>query len=138
MYNEAGLISHITQTTGYPCEYLTEQKPSLLAFESLPMVFVDTTMIKKTDSFGSGRTTYDDQLYAEDHLQIIEVHFVCAIEDKADIWKTIGSAIAGWHEDPLEGVFTGLTYIEGGVIGRENGRVWWADRWAIEFPRTFL
>lgn len=138
MFDEAKLMAHITEVTGYPCEYLTEDKPSLLASGSLPKVFVDTTKIQKTDGFGSGRSTTNDQMFAEDFVQIVAVQWCSTVQDKHLVWKTLGSAIAGWNNDPFESVFTGLRYVEGGIIGRENGRVWWVDYWEIDFPRTFL
>ena len=138
MFDEALLIAHITQVTGYSCEYLTEDKPSLLAIGSLPKVFVDTTKIQKTDSFGSGRSTANDQMFAEDFVQIVAVQWCSTVEQKHTVWKTLGSAIAGWNDDPYESTFTGLRYVEGGIIGRENGRIWWVDYWEVDFPRTFL
>ena len=138
MREVTSLINRIIQVTGYPCEYLSEEKPSLLNMADLPRVFVDTTAIKKTDNFGSGRSTHNDQMFEEDFSQVIAVQFCCSIEQKPLVWKTIGSAIAGWNDDPYEEVFTGLKYIEGGMIGRENGRVWWVDYWEVTFPRTFI
>ena len=137
MYNVTGLMERITTVTGYSVEVLAETKPSLVKIADLPKVFVGSVGVKQVDSFGSGRTDLDSQLYAEDLVQFIEVQFVCAAGDEATIWNTIGAAIAGWHEATQEDQFTGLMYVEGGLLGRENSRVWWADRWTIQFPRTF-
>jgi hypothetical protein len=137
MYSVAGLIIQIHTATGYSCKFLQSDKPTLASFTALPVVFVDTTKVLRTDGFGSGRTTANDQLFAEDFKQMVEIHFCTTSEQKHTVWSNLWGAVAGWHEDAYEGVYSGLTYLEGGQAGMENGRIWWIDRWVIEFPRVY-
>ena len=71
-----------------------------------------------------------------DIIQTIEVHFVAMEQDIPTVWKALYAACCGWNPIPAEEVYSGMTYSEGGVIGIDNGKYWWLDRWTLSFPRV--
>lgn len=119
----------------YVIEPARIKEPVLTELEDLPVIYIGYESIDSENP----TTPLANDLYnqhGEDLFQTFQVQ-ICAESCKFPIvWKEVYRALIGWHPDVIELQHTGFTYRQGGVMGIENSRLWWVDRWTIGFPLT--
>jgi len=134
MFNLSLLISHITATTGYPTEFAREKEPMLSEVTQLPSVTVGYFQLNQKDITGSGNllTGSNFQITAE-LIQEIEVQIICTPATLHLVQRIVYDACVQWMPNPNTAqAYSGLTYKVGGVVGLDNGRLHWLDRWELD------
>lgn len=129
MYDINDLIPLLTPL-GYTVELAQQREPNLTDLEDLPVLYLGYRAIDSTAT--KGYNNY--QQGGEDLTQIFEVHICCEATHLPTIWRRVHKALLGKSTQTAEEQFTSITYEKGGVIGIENGRLWWLDRWMVQFP----
>jgi len=132
MYDIADIIT-LMQTTGYTVERAKAKEPVLSELNTLPIAYVgfrgiDSNNPTTPESFSN----YEQN--GENLIQTFDVHICCESTDLPVIWRKIYKSLSGKNPIPAEAQFSSITYQQGGVIGIENARLWWLDRWAVQFP----
>ena len=119
----------------YSVQHSRIKEPQLAELTTLPIIFVAYhTVNSKNPSTPLAADLFNQ--HGEDLTQVFEIQIACETVNFDTIWKNVYKSLIGWHPDVLEMQHTGMTYIQGGVMGLENGRLWWLDRWGINFPLT--
>ncbi len=137
MFDIAYLKARIISETGYPIETMQSKEIiPRLDTGNICAVRVGYLNNNALDTTARADTPEIYQQNWSDIIQTIEVHFVTLEENIPTVWKNLYNACCGWHYSPIEADYSGLTYAEGGVIGIDNGKYWWVDRWNVAFPRV--
>ena len=126
------LLSEPT-TSSYTVSKVKHKELNLIPKLELPSIFVGYARIRPK--------SYTDILeldilrtHGEDLIQTIEIQIACEEKDFDTIWKNVYKSLNGWNPNELEKVHTTLTFLQGGVMGIENERLWNVDYWNIGFP----
>ena len=133
MFDSASIITRLETETRYTVERLKDKQISLSKTVELPLIYVGFASLDSDDPSIPGALNNYDQ-HGEDLIQAFDIQIVCLEDELVTVWRAIHTAIIGWNPQPLEEQFSGFTYKQGGMIGLENGRLWWLDRWQIAFP----
>lgn len=119
----------------YKIELSSIKQPTLQAQGEPPIIYVGYYAIdSKNPTIPIEHDLFNQ--HGEDLVQTFEIQIDCMIEDFEKVWKDIYKSIIGWTPDIQERQHTGFTYAQGGVMGLENSRLWWLDRWKVGFPTT--
>lgn len=122
------------------------KKPIISKAKSKDPIETDTPLLTKTPVIFIGHTAIDSEnpttpgsldIYnqaGEDLIQSFDFHLNCMEPDLQLLWRELHKAMIGKNVQPLEEQFSGFTYKQGGMLGIDNGRIWWLDRWQIAFP----
>jgi hypothetical protein len=136
MYDIAGLITHIQSETGYSTDWAKEKELDLGLFSDPVFVKVGYHSLEANGVLDDGSAPDPYVQFSEDLTQHIIVQFICKQSDLPTVWKAVYDACAKWLPLPVEENYTALTHSGGGTIGIKGGRIWWLDRWRIDFPRA--
>lgn len=102
----------------------------------LPVIFVGySTIDSKTPS---AAVAYDFlHQHGENLIQSFDIHLVCNKEDLPTLFIDVHKALAG--KVPVGQVqdSIGLTFAQGGLIGKNNEICYWLSRYRIDFPTLF-
>jgi hypothetical protein len=120
-------------SSSYTVEHVRVKEPILTDLTSLPIIYVGYFAVDAKNPTVPIEHDLFNQ-HGEDLVQTVEVQIVCEEINFSTVWKNIYKSLIGWHPNILELTHTGLTYSQGGVMGIENGRLWWLDRWKVGFP----
>lgn len=132
MYDIADVITLI-QTTGYTVELARAKEPVLSELNTLPIVYVGFRGIdSKNPTTPESFSNFEQN--GENLIQTIDIQICCLVTDLPVIWRKIYKSLSGKSPTPVEEQFSSITYQQGGVLGLENSRLWWLDRWAVQFP----
>lgn len=120
-------------TSKYPIFRSKIKQIVLEELENLPIIYAGIYSIdSKNPTIPIEHDLFNQ--HGEDLVQTFEIQIYCLEEQFEAIWKDIYKSIIGWHPDIQEFQHTGFTYAQGGVMGLENGRLFWLDRWRVGFP----
>lgn len=128
---EAGTFTKVPIIKKAKVKEPIEQDTILLT--KTPVVFIGHTAIDSENPTTPGGMDLYDQA-GEDLIQSFDFHLNCMEPDLKLLWRALHTAMIGKNTQPLEEQFSGFTYKQGGMIGIDNGRIWWLDRWQIAFP----
>lgn len=137
MFDIEFLKTRIVSETGYPIETM-QSKEIIPRLDPGNICTVRVGYLNNNAMDITSRAMtpgINDQMWS-DIIQTIEVHFVTLESNIPTVWKALYNACCGFNYDPIEQEYSSLTYAEGGVIGIDNGKYWWVDRWNISFPRV--
>ena len=133
MYDIVHIINLINDTTKYKADYLRDKQPTLTEAIDLPIIGVGFyDLNSKSPTTPAAMEFY--QMTGENLVQGFDVQIICEQKDLVVIWREVFKALVGTNEEPIDEQFSGLTYASGGVIGFDNGRINWLDRYRIDFP----
>lgn len=110
--------------------------PGLLALTGLPLIYVGAHAIISIPAQGSDAAIESYEQALQEFGFIFETQIVCEREDLATVWTSLKDALIDWYPVPNDKNYSGVSHFEGGIMGMENTRLWWLDRWKINFPRT--
>lgn len=132
MYDVADIIT-LLASTGYEIERAKAKEPTLSELTNLPIVYVGFRSLDSNNPT-TPNSHSDFEQAGENLVQAFDLQICCEEENLPVIWRTIYKTLQGTNSQPLEQQFSSMTYQKGGVMGIENGRLWWLDRWAVQFP----
>lgn len=119
----------------YTVELARTKEPVLSEFTTLPIIYCGYHTIDSENPTTPQAADLFNQ-HGEDLTQTFVIQIVSTITNFDTVWKNVYQSLIGWHPDLIEKQHTGFTYQQGGMMGLENGRLWWLDRWSIGFPLT--
>jgi len=132
VYDIADIITLI-EVTGYIVEPVKAKEPVLTELGKLPIIYVGYRGLdSKNPTTPESFSNYEQ--YAENLVQTIDVQICCLTQDLPTIWRSVYASLSGKSTQPPEEQYSSITYQKGGVIGIENDRLWWLDRWGVQFP----
>lgn len=131
MINADSVISFLDDLS-YPVQLSPTGVINLAEETTLPSLYVSyATIQSKNPNDPTGKSYFDS--HGEDLIQYFDVHICTSKADLHTVWRAVYTKLVGWNT-ALDKYATGFTYMQGGMQGIDNGRVWWADRWGIAFP----
>lgn len=127
------VVTRLQTQTPYQIELAKSKEPSLIELSNLPVIFIGYGGVEAKNP--RSPIEFDlFNLHGEDLVQTFDIQIVCEAANLSTIWKTIYPKLIGWNPVLAEANYSGLTYSHGGVIGMDNSRLWWIDKWKIGFP----
>lgn len=133
MFDLTDIITRLQTETLYTIERAKVKEPSLVATNILPIVYVGfQSLDSENPSLAISTDLYDE--HGIDLVQTFSIQINCLETNLSTIHRIIYKALIGWNPRPLEEQFSGFSYKQGGVIGLDNGRMWWIDLYTIGFP----
>jgi hypothetical protein len=136
MYDITTALVKLRTDTGYDCDWAKAKEPSLLNDIDPPRVFIGYHSITALGHLGQGEAPDPYMYFAEDLSQMFTTQITCAISLLPTAWHKVHNSLSGWIALPAEKEFTGIYHSDGGVMGLDNGRIWWLDNWRLDFPRA--
>jgi len=136
MFDLTPAIAKLLVDTGYDTDWAKAKEPSLANDIDPPRLFVGYHSITALGHLGEGHAPDKYMEFAEDLSQMFTTQFTCAVGSVPTVWHAVRNSIAGWAPLPAEKEYTGIYHSGGGVMGLDNGRIWWLDNWRIDFPRA--
>jgi hypothetical protein len=101
--------------------------------DTQPVVEIDVISSKIAAEHGID-TSFSDmlddvhQIFTDKRAHIIQVQFVPNAKFST-FYDSLHTLLAGYLPEEYAGVFSGLSYVNGGRIGEDNSTVKWADNW---------
>ena len=127
------LLSNRPTSSGYTVKDAKTKQSTLVDVNTAPVIYLGYSAIdSKNPTTPESENIID--AHGEDLVQTFDIIINCASSELPIIWKNLYTALIGQNTQPLEDQFTGLSYKQGGIVGLENGRMEWLDRWAVAFP----
>lgn len=120
-------------SASYLYKYSKNKNSTLQDVETRPTIFLGYTGIDSRHPTTPESMNIVDA-HGEDLVQSFDLIINCPVDKLPEIWKNLYTALVGQNTQPAEAAFTGLSYKQGGVIGLDNGRMEWLDRWSVAFP----
>lgn len=138
MYDIADIISQLQTATTYTIKRAKSKEPITFTEGDLPIIYVG---FRSLDS-ESPTTPISQDLYDEhgtDLVQTFDIHINCMEENLPTIHRALYAALVGKNFGPSgSDQQSGFAYKQGGVIGLENGTIWWIDVWHIGYPSLYM
>lgn len=119
--------------TGYTVEAVRSKEPMLTEEVDLPIIYVGYSGINSTNPSFTLDSNFID-MHGEKQIETFETQIVALPEDLSIVWNKLFETIIGKHVVGGEEDRSGITHSQGGIVGIENGRYWWIDRWNMAFP----
>ena len=136
MYNLQSLIDHLVSDTGYDTAFARAKEMNLEGLDQIIKVKVGYHSVDSDGVLGDGETPDPYQYFAEDLSFSCIVQFTCGVAEFHTVWQSIYDSCSGWIPLDAEKDISGFMYSGGGAMGLKDGRIWWMDRWRIDFPRV--
>jgi len=136
MFDLTALITKLQTDTTYACSWAKAKEPSLLNDTDPPRIFVGYHSINALGHLGEGHTPDYYEAFSEDLSQGFQTQFTCAVNLVPTVWHAVYNSCSGWVPLEPEKEYTGIYHSGGGVMGLDNGRIWWLDNWRMDFPRA--
>lgn len=123
--------------TGYTVEFSRDRDIDLQEPSVLPIVYIGYNSI---ESQRENSTLAMDiySLNGENLAQSFTIQLVCLPENFPTVWKTLYKKLIGWNPVSSEAPHTSFSYLQGGVMGLSNGKLYWADVWRVGFPTNSI
>jgi hypothetical protein len=133
MIDISTLITRLQTTTTYTITNARAKEPDLTDAVNLPIIYIGySTVISKNPTASIEHDIFN--MNGEDLVQGFDIQIVCKQTDLVTIWKNVYKNLIGYNPLAIEYNHSGLTYVQGGVIGVSNDNLWWLDRWHLGFP----
>jgi hypothetical protein len=131
MIDLADIITRVTTQTGFITDWCPLNVPTL-EYNGVPLVYV---------GYGNIRSSLADRLMdaneynvnGEGMVQVFETHLICPPIDFYINYKLLYKALNQFNPITLESSRTAISYLEGGVVGLDNGVQRHLDRWRVGF-----
>lgn len=134
MYDLAGLVTHISTTTGYTVKLVDGKEPTGLNLSDTPLITVGYHSVGVSDLLGSGDYIAPMIAYAENMFLTFFVQINCSVVSFPDVWRVIQDSVSGWTPLPKEANYSGILPM--GQISKNvvDGRQLWMSYFKIEMP----
>lgn len=133
MYDLDKVISYLNNNVPYTITRSKSSVPLAVNIEDLPQISVG--YFKLTSPRGTTEESREIVAQAGENItQSFHVTIHCKVENLPTIWRTLHTALIGYNPQPLEEQFSSFGYGLGGIVGLENGKIVWVDRWDLDFP----
>jgi hypothetical protein len=123
------------QNPSYTVSAARDKQPNFETLLNLPTIYIGYATLKCRNPEERLPAGFFD-LHGEDISQFFDISICCEVENFRETWINIFKSLIGWNPNTLAANTSGFAYIEGGMMGLEQGRFWWLDRMAINFPTT--
>lgn len=136
MFNLTPVIEKLITDTGYDVSFARAKEPSFANENDPPRLFVGYHAILSLGHLGEGESPDPYMAFAEDLSQSFQTQILCSVADLPVTWHNVYNSLHGWMPLTVEKEYSGIFYSNGGVMGLNNGRIWWLDNWRMDFPRA--
>lgn len=138
MFSEQSIID-LLEPTGYAVAEFPDVQYDVFGEydQRLPIIYVGYGGMDSMTP--NGAVAYDFlHQHGENLNQFFDIHIVCNKEELPEIFITIHKALAGVV--PAGQVYDtiGLTFSQGGLIGKNNGIIHWLSRYRVCFPTLYV
>lgn len=137
MYNLQELIDHLAaELPTYKVDWARAKEMDLGTALDPVMVKVGYHSVEGDGNMDEVDAPDFIQTYSQDLQQFIIVQFTCSVAEFHNIWQIIYAACASWDPIPAEGDYSNLMHSGGGAMGLKDGKIWWLDKWRLNFPKV--
>lgn len=127
---------NVVNNLNYKVEYSRVKELTLSEIPMLPIIYVGyLDLNSKNPTIPIEHDIYN--LHGEDLVQTFQTQIVTTVENFPTVWRNVFKALIAWNPKDPGLLHTSLTYKSGGMVGLENSRMWWLDRWSIGFPTLY-
>ena len=138
MYDIASIITHLQNNTNYTINQAKTKEPVLSSIESLPIIYVGYGSLDSRNPTTPVRSDIIAE-HGEDLTQSFELQINCMVEDLHTVHSVVFRQLIGKNfSSEYADQQSGFAYKQGGVIGLENGRIWWLDIWHLAYPTLYM
>ena len=135
MIDQSTVIARLDAQLTYTIRPSREKQIVLSELTELPIIYVGYATIESKDPNFPTATGYFE-LHGEDLVQSFDIHICTTVANFRTVWINIFKALIGYNPNVPARNTAGLNYSQGGMMGLEDSKVWWMDRWRINFPTT--
>ena len=135
MIQQEDIITHLDTQLTYTILPARERQIVLSDLSELPLIYVGYATIDSMDANTPTATGYFLH-HGEDLIQSFDVHICCETSFFRTVWINVYRELIGYNPNEPAKNTAGLSYSQGGMMGLEDNKMWWMDRWRINFPTT--
>ena len=135
MIDQSIVITRLKDQLTYTIRPAREKQIVLSELSELPIIYVGYATIDSKDPTTPTATGYFE-FHGEDLIQSFDIHICTTVTNFRTVWINTFKALVGYNPNTLAKNTSGLTYAQGGLMGLEDAKMWWMDRWRINFPTT--
>lgn len=135
MIDQSTLITRLDAQLSYTIRPAREKQIVLSELTELPIIYVGYATIDSMDANTPTATGYFLH-HGEDLIQSFDIHICTTVANFRTVWINTYRALIGYNPNTLAKNTSGLSYSQGGLMGLEDSKMWWMDRWRINFPTT--
>jgi hypothetical protein len=135
MYNLQNLINHLNTELTYPVSFCRVIQPALAPD---PKIYVGYKAVEAEPggALGEGQTEDYYIQFSENLSQYFQVQLTCSVSTFHSVWEEVYEKTAGWVPLEQEKDYSSVMHSGGGIMGLDNGNIWWVDTWRTDFPRA--
>lgn len=126
------VIDLIDGQYGFSAEWARAKEPLAQNIPQLPKVFVWHFSVRSNESPMAAPEAYEQQ--AESFVFTFETQLICPVQQLHVHWVNLRKLLLGRNPSTLDQNYSSINHLEGGQLGLDGAKVWWADRWRISSP----
>lgn len=137
MYDLSLLITHLQQDArlvGIEIGWAKDKEPSFVSNRN-SRILIGYHSVGQLGHLGEGQAPEAFVSFTEDMSQTFQTQIICPTTTFAATWNLLATVIVGWVPYIPNRDFTSVMHSGGGVMGGDQGQLWWADNWRIDFSK---
>jgi hypothetical protein len=134
MWDLTAVKNKLTNELGLPVEWSKSRETLSQNIPNFPAIFLGYIGMKNQNEEVGTPDIYEQR--DNDIIQVFETQIITAQADLPANWKLIFNCLSGWNPMETEVNYSSISWYEGGVMGLDGSKIWWADRWRIGFPKA--